>query len=423
MTLPTALSAPETDQAQLPVRYILVVDDSAAHRALLSRLLRSWGFDVTEAATGQDALAVCALRLPDLVLSDWMMPGMDGLGLCRAFHSIRGEAFSYFILLSAKSDGAEVAQGLDAGADDFLTKPVNAQELRARITAAGRIIRMQRELATKNKVIGATLAELQSAYATIDRDLQHARRIQESLVPQRVQDFGRGRVSFLLHSCGHVGGDLVGAFEAGRNRIGFYGIDVSGHGIAASMVAARVAGYLSDRHPEQNLALEHRFGRFFALRPPEDVTRRLNDRLSADPGVEEYLTMLYARADLDRGEVYLVQAGHPRPLLIRASGELCFLGNGGLPIGLLASVHHDRLTIRMEPGDSLLIYSDGFIEAERASGCLLGEAGLRHLVELGLPGQKGSEFLDDLFWRLTEEAVSGDGMPDDVSAALFEYVG
>ena len=203
------------------IRRVLVVDDSRLQRRILSQSLKSWGFEVVEAESGDEAIDVCRALHPDLVLSDWMMPGMDGLEFCRAFRALPGEDYGYFILLTAKSEKVEIARGLDAGADDFLTKPVNPSELRARISAGERIIAMQRELSDKNRVIRDTLDRLQAAYDSIDRDLMQARKIQESLVPERVRKFGASRVSLLLKPCGHIGGDLVGMFSPGANQVGF----------------------------------------------------------------------------------------------------------------------------------------------------------------------------------------------------------
>lgn len=115
--------------------HVLVVDDSRLQRRILVSLLKKWGYSVDEAASGEEALARADARRPDFVMSDWMMPGMDGLQFCRLFRDRAGDAYSYFILLTSKSEADDIARGLDAGADDFLTKPVDANELRARVQA------------------------------------------------------------------------------------------------------------------------------------------------------------------------------------------------------------------------------------------------------------------------------------------------
>ncbi|ETX29631.1 PP2C family protein-serine/threonine phosphatase [Roseivivax isoporae] len=398
----------------------LLVDDSAGQRLMLSRMLTRWGYRVTAAESGDAALRACAGQSFDLVLSDWMMPGMDGLEFCRRFRGLPLPGYAYFILLTARSDKADAAAGLDAGADDFVTKPVDPLELRARIAAGARIVSMQRELSQKNQVISDTLAKLQTLYDAIDRDLRQARRIQQALVPERSRVFGRSRVSLLLRPCGHVGGDLVGMFSPGDGTLGFYAIDVSGHGITSAMMTARVAGYLSPRHPEQNVALEHRPGQGYALRHPVEVMRRLNERLTLDPGVDEYLTMHYATVDLASGRCLIVQAGHPPALHLPAGRPPGYIGEGGLPIGLVEGVSHSAQDVTLAEGDRLLLFSDGFIEAATRDGGMLGPEGLLRLVA-ACGAAAGTEFLDDLFWRLAAELPEGEGLQDDVSAALLEF--
>lgn len=408
---------PETNA----IRRVLVVDDSLLQRKILSSLLCKWGFEVLQAESGIEALEICKTSMPDVILSDWMMPGMDGLEFCKAFRSLDNDAYGYFILLTSKSEKAEVAKGLDAGADDFLTKPVNGDELRARITAGGRILVMERELQAKNQLIGETLDELRRAHDAINQDLIQARKIQQSLVPRLAGEFGKSQVSLLLKPCGHVGGDLVGMFSPGDSQLGFYCIDVSGHGITSAMMTARVAGYLNSDYPDQNIAMERRFEKFLSLRPPETVAKLLNDRLVADVGIEEYFTMVYATIDLKTGTTKMVQAGHPHPLILRADGSAEFMGDGGLPIGLVPDASFQGFQTVLKDQDRLLLYSDGFTECIMKNGEMLEPEGFVDLVQKCTPTTDGQEFLNELFWRLNQERDPTEMFDDDVSAALLEF--
>ncbi|MFP4569365.1 PP2C family protein-serine/threonine phosphatase [Rhodosalinus sp.] len=412
---------PEADGAC--VRHVLIVGDSRVQRRLLSMMLSRAGYRVTEAASADAALDLCRESQPDLVVSDWLMPGMSGLDLCRALRALPQRHYTYFILMTSRNEKAEVAQGLDCGADDLLTKPVDAGELRARLAAGERILRMERELNEKNRLVRATLEELQAAKATLDADLEQARKIQQSLVPERTRRFGRSEVNLLFEPCGQVGGDLVGAFSPGHGTLGLYAIDVSGHGITSALMAARLSGYLSAEFLDQNLAVIRRFEQFYALRPPAEVARLLNERLAADKGVEEYFTMAYATIDLRTGRVRLVQAGHPHPLILRARGDCEFLGQGGLPIGLLPDASFGEVVTRLSPGDRLLLHSDGFVEAPLPGGGQLGDKGLRDLAVRVAPAASGREFLDDLYWHLKQATGSGTAAEDDISAALLDYRG
>lgn len=399
---------------------ILVVDDSLAQAQALSMMLRRWGFDVKQAYSGQAALALCQTWAPDVIVSDWMMPEMSGLDFCRAFRALPDQGYAYFILLTAKNTTAELALGLDAGADDFTTKPVNSTELRARINAGARIAAMQKELSTKNAQISKVIKELQDAHHRIDTDLRQARKIQQALVPTRHQSFGRVNVSLMLHPCGHVGGDMSGMFSPDGQTLGFYNIDVSGHGITSAMMIARVTGYLSPHFLAENLALRRQDEGRYALRSPEEIASILNKRLLRDAGVVEYLTMAFGALDIETGRVALVQAGHPPPLLLRADGTAGFLGNGGMPVGLMDGADYCKIEAQLHPGDRLLLYSDGFSECIMKNGEQLGEDGFLDMVQRIPEGTKGIEFLDDLYWSLMEGSVQSDETEDDVSATLVE---
>ncbi|MGI9367676.1 MAG: PP2C family protein-serine/threonine phosphatase, partial [Ruegeria sp.] len=231
------------------------------------------------------------------------------------------------------------------------------------------------------------------------------------------------RVSLLLKPCGYIGGDLVGMFSLNENHIGFYSIDVSGHGITSAMMTARLGGYLSSAHIDQNIAMVPDEHQRFALLPPDKVAALLNSRLFSDSGIEEYFTMLYATVDLRNGHMSMVQAGHPYPLLLRSDGSAEFLGYGGLPIGLLPDATFQRTETYLEPGDKLLLHSDGFTESQLSDGSLLDDEGLRTMALKCAVDLNGPDFLDEMFRRLTNMLPNDGGLQDDVSAVLFDFNG
>lgn len=401
------------------IQRVLVVDDSRLQRRILSASLKRWGFSVVEAACAEDALALCAQDLPDLVLSDWMMPGMSGIEFCKAFRDTSGDHYAYFILLTSKSGKEEVAQGLDSGADDFLSKPVDPGELRARINAGERILAMQRELRAKNDLILDTLAELQGLYDSLDSDLIEAKKLQQSLLPQRNLVDSNGELSLVLRSSGHVGGDLVGFFPAGEGKLGLFAIDVSGHGISSALMTARLAGYLSSTALDQNVALEQCGDGAYRARSPDETIASLNDLVLGEMETEHYFTLMLAIVELATGEVDISQAGHPHPLIQRANGEIEQTGDGGFPVGLLAGITYSKYSLHLNPGDRLLILSDGVTECPDANGDMLGEDGLNNLMN-DLRMIKGPALLEALIWKLSDFAGNGD-FPDDVSGVLYEY--
>ena len=400
---------------------VLVVDDSRAQRGLLARYLAKWGYRVLEADSGASALELCKSDAPDLIVSDWMMPGMDGLELCQAYRGLETEQYGYFILLTSKSDKEEVARGLDIGADDFLTKPVNPSELRARIQAGQRLLKTQRELTEKNRLLVDALAEVKTLYDAIDRDLLDARRLQQSLVPERVRRFDGADVSMMLQAANQVGGDLVGTFSVNESEVVIYSIDVSGHGIASALLTARIAAYFSGNSPRQNIALKMGDDGTAVMRAPQRVVETLNGLILNELETEHYLTIALAHVNLKTGHTVLSQAGHPHPVLHRANGEIEFIGTGGFPVGLLPGVTFDAFEVRLCPGDRLFLGSDGITECENPAGEMLDEAGLSDLLGKNA-ALSGELFFEAMMWDLTQYAGDRD-FSDDVSGVLLEFKG
>lgn len=403
------------------IRQVLVVDDSRAQRRVLVATLTRLGFDVIEAESGEEALLILGSTHIDLVLSDWMMPGMTGLELCRQFRKMPRDQYGYFILLTSKNEKGAVARGLDIGADDFLTKPISPDELRARISAGDRILRMERELNEKNRLVIATLDEISTLYDALDRDLVEARKMQMSLVKDKLRDFGQSQVSLLLKPSGHVGGDLVGCFDGGNGTVAIYAIDVSGHGIASALLTARIAGYLTDGTPARNVAFEAVPGQGFRMRPPNEVAQTLNELMVSELKSDLYFTMTLAYVDQGTGDVQIAQCGHPNPAVIASDGAVRFHGTGGLPIGLVTDATYETHRFKIVPGERLVLYSDGFTECRDAADEELEEGGLAQLLTKNA-GLRGGEFFEALTWDL-DRFADGQAMPDDISSVVLDYRG
>ncbi|MGB7319490.1 MAG: fused response regulator/phosphatase [Planktotalea sp.] len=398
---------------------VLIVDDSRLQRKILSVSLKRMGYEVREAESGHEALAICKRWPPDMVLSDWMMPEMNGLEFCHAFKDMPRDGYGYFILLTSKSAKDDVAQGLESGADDFLSKPVNGVELRARLAAGERIIQMQRKLISQTKVVSDTLDQLRAVHDSLNQDLMEAKKLQQSLVREKHKRFDNANLSFTLLSAGHVGGDLVGYFPVSDTQVGFFAIDVSGHGVSSALMTARLAGYLTSASPEQNIALNYGTDGEICARTPSDVVSDLNRIVLEEMETDHYFTVILAIADMETGQTTLCQAGHPHPLVRRRNGTIEQTGTGGLPVGLFADVEFDEFEIQLEPGDQLLLSSDGITECPDSNDVMLGEEGFERLMH-DLKDSRGPQLLETLVWMLSDYAGDA-GFPDDVSAALYEY--
>lgn len=417
MRQPNRPSPPPADPVPTRLgRLVLLVDDSRAQRRMLAIQLKRAGYEVAEAGSGREALAFCAGRQPEIILSDWMMPEMTGPEFCRAFRTMKREGYGYFILLTSKTDAADISYGLESGADDFLTKPVSGVELLARLSAGERILQFEEQLRATNAQLRTTLDRLHAAQEAMERDLAEARKLQQGLVRERSGRFGSFELSLLLRPAGHIGGDLVGFFPIDATRVGIFAIDVSGHGVAAALLTAQLAAHLSGS-ADQNIALRAaRDGTGGAS--PVALVRFFNQMMLEEMQTDTYFTMVYAELDHSTGRMRLVQAGHPHPVLQRRDGAVTRIGQGGMPIGVFRQPEFDEVTLDLQPGDRLIIASDGITEAANPAGRLLGDEGLEAILRTNAM-LEGHSLLESMCWSISE--YSKGERCDDISAVLIEY--
>jgi sigma-B regulation protein RsbU (phosphoserine phosphatase) len=134
---------------------ILIAEDDRISRRLLERKLSSWGYEVVSCSNGAEAWqALHHDDAPSLAILNWMMPGMDGVEVCREIRKQKHPGYTYIILLTARDRKKDIVEGIEAGADDYVTKPFNPHELKVRIRAGRRILEMQSELMQREKLSG-----------------------------------------------------------------------------------------------------------------------------------------------------------------------------------------------------------------------------------------------------------------------------
>ncbi|MEE2861855.1 MAG: PP2C family protein-serine/threonine phosphatase [Paracoccus sp. (in: a-proteobacteria)] len=404
------------DPAAHDRRLVLLADNNDEERRLLARLLRRGGYDVVEARDGAEALALCQELSPGLVLSDWDMPNMTGVDFCRAFRAMQRSNHGYFVILTRTVAAADITAALDAGADDFLAKPIVPLKLLARLSAGERIIRVEEELRASNRQLREALTKLSDTQAVIEHDLKEARKLQQGLVRERSGRFGRAEISLLLRPAGHVGGDLVGFFPIGDDRIGIYALDVSGHGVTAALLTAQLSVHLSGSS-DQNVALRGAQSGQDAAGPAA-LAHFFNNMMLEEMNTDSYFTMIYGELNHRTGQLRMVQAGHPHPVLQRSDGTIQHLGRGGMPIGVMEEPIFDEIEVVLNPGDRLLIASDGITEAQTPNGRQLGNEGLEAVMRTNA-FLHGHSFLESMAWSVSEYCRGE--RQDDMSAVLLEY--
>ncbi|MCI0461952.1 MAG: SpoIIE family protein phosphatase [Gemmataceae bacterium] len=349
---------------------VLIADDDPLQAMVLSGCLAKWGHEVLSAADGAEAWRLFQQH-PDiaLVVTDWLMPGLDGAELIRRIRADQRPGYVYVILLTALDSREHLIGGMEAGADDFLVKPFDREELRVRLRAGERVVRLEQDLAHRNH-------ELEAANRRMQRDLNAAAAVQRALLPAALLDDDGVRFRWAFRPCDELAGDMLGVVPLDGRHTALYVLDVSGHGVPAALLSVSV-GHALCPPPTSSLLWRAERGQpgGCAVRPAE-VAAELNRHFPVDPETGQFFTLLYGVLDRAARTFRYASAGHPGPAHLRADGAPVLLEAAGLPVGLAAPAAYREWEVALRPGDRLYLHSDGILEARNPAGEALGERGL-----------------------------------------------
>lgn len=355
---------------------ILLVDDETISRNLLQFQLEQWGYVVQPASSATEAWELLQAHNYQVVITDWIMPGMTGMELVRKIRSMNRESYTYVIVLTSVTEKNALVTGMKTGADDFLTKPIDPREFQARLHPCLRIINLERRLAERNWELESRNKQLTETNAKTKRDLDAAAQIQQAFLPRNVQEIPHVRTAWRYSPCNELGGDMLNVLRLDEQHIGVYVLDVSGHGVQASLLAVAACRHLSS-HKDAISALwrRHDGSSEYRLLSPAAAMEQLNSQFVAQSLSDQYFTLVYGILNLLSGEFRYAIAGHPAPMHVPDSGCAVLLEGTGLPIGIVETSYEEHV-IQMEPGDRLFFYSDGVTESMNVKHELYGNARL-----------------------------------------------
>jgi sigma-B regulation protein RsbU (phosphoserine phosphatase) len=339
------------------------------------------------------------------------MPGPDGLEVLRTVREGRPAAELPIIMATARDDSEDVVEALQAGANDYVTKPFDFPVVLARVQAqcslkrsVDRIRSLEHRLAQRNSELEAANAELARANQVMLDDLQAAARVQAALLPHSLPTTPDAAFAWRYLPCAELGGDLLNIVAVDDQHIALYVLDVVGHGVKAALLAV-----MANRELTRLLA-----GPATALAPGA-VADHLNRQFPWDERTQQFFTLLYGVLRPDRGEFRFVSAGHPPPLHLPRAGEPAFCPTRSRPIGL-GEMPYRAGIIHLEPGDRLCLYSDGIVEAMNPQGEPWGEERFARLLHA--PSRGLDESLDRLLSEL--QSWSGPAPHDDISVLVAQ---
>ncbi len=349
---------------------ILIVDDSKLNRAVIRKTLSGLDMILTECENGEEALEQILSDKFDLVLTDTIMPKVDGIQLIKEIKQNQSLDFLPVILMTGNDSVDSKIMGLNIGADDFLQKPINQKELVARVYSLLRLKSMHDLLYEKNKLI--------------ENELEAAKKVQQFIIPEHFDFIEYPKVSGFYKPMEDIGGDFYDCYNLPRGKKGFLIADVTGHGIPAALVVT-MTKMIFNIYASQFLSTKDLFNL---------VNNEVHDLLLTG----QYLSSFYAIYDPRKQIIRFSNAGHVLPLLYKSrTGKIYEIDTEkGFFIGIVKDCEYDQKAVKIEKGDRLLMYTDGLTELKNEVKEEYGTERLKEFLKIN-HSVKGNDFCKNLY--------------------------
>lgn len=326
---------------------ILVIDDDISILTLLKRMLERQGYQVLTANNGAQGIELAMAHRPALVICDWIMPGLNGLEVCKRLKTNPQLSTTFFIFLTSLDSIADRVQGLDAGADDFISKPIEQNELQARVRAGLRLHELTQDLQRQKLLLETELAE--------------AAEYVRSLLPLPITE------PFTINYCflpsRQLGGDCLDYCWLDSESLAIYLLDTAGHGLKATLPSIGVLNILRSR------ALKD-----LDYYQPSQVLKALNRTFPMNYQNDKYFTIWYGVYNKVNRTLIYASAGHPPAILISGTSpkntHFEILRTPGMPIGMFPDAQYVDASYHIPESSSLYIFSDGAYEITKIDGTL-----------------------------------------------------
>ncbi|EFL52583.1 response regulator receiver modulated serine phosphatase [Solidesulfovibrio fructosivorans JJ]] len=372
---------------------VLVVDDSKTMRRLICLALQD-AFELEEAVDGVDALERYSGFKPQIILLDMEMPRMGGLEVIRQLRETVEDTDTFIIVLSGLGENDLKAKALNMGANDYLTKPFHPEELKARVSVAGRQVLLNHEL--------------RRAYARISAEIALVASLQHQLLPNADIVTEGLEIQSLYRPSGQASGDYYDYFRMADGRIRLVLADIAGKGARAAFLMAIVQAFFRlGRRDNHSL---------------EKTVTLINDHLmEISPSGSDFATLFAGEIDLEKGFLTYLNAGHCPGLLINPNGTAQLLEAQVYPLGMLAIENVKANVIPFAVGARLFLYTDGMFEWELDQSNMLSLGAF--LVQAKLAAAAGGDFLDALAGKLTDLTGATPKYLDDQTALWIRRSG
>ncbi len=393
---------------------ILVVDDHEPNVRLIEGLLRVAGYTCVQSTT--DPSEVCELYRQNrygVILLDLQMPGLDGFQVMEGLKEIEGDGYLPVLVITAQP--AHKLRALEAGAKDFVSKPFDLAELRARVHNILEVRLLHLDMKRCNRVLEETVRELEASREVIrlktleekekrEQELALAQETQESLLPRCLPQFENFRIHAFNTPTRYVGGDFYDFLQLSSGEWMGVLADVSGKGMPAALLSSMVLGALS---------MEFRAGT-----QPHEVLKRIN-RLLCEKSLPSQFVTLFLFLQSPDGVGQFISAGHNPAYLFRSTtGMIEELAPDAGVLGLFDSASFESRAFHLDQGDILVVYSDGLTDAGAPRGEMFGDKRLLEII--GREGPSGSQAVEQSLLKAIQDFTEGTPQTDDITFVIVE---
>ena len=372
---------------------ILIVDDTPANLKLLSQILSNNGYHIRVASNGSHALSSVALALPDLILLDVKMPGMNGYEVCEKLKGSEKTQDIPVIFISALDDLMDKLQGFRSGGVDYITKPFQVEEVLARVKTHLDLRNIQRQLQATN--------------ARMAHELHLAALMQANFIPQKMPVLSNWQFSAVLQPARETSGDFFDVFYLPDGKLAILIADVVDKGVAAALFMALSWSLIRE------MVLTNPFN-------PDLVFEKVNQRIISIIEGTEFVTVFFGVLDPKSGEMVYANAGHNPPILVRSnqnSTEL--LTRTGIPLGITDEYNWKLSKVQIDSDDVLVLYTDGITEACNDEGDFMDFEEFKVCIQ-HLSNKGAHEIMQEILNK-TQKFLNEQPPQDDITLLVIKH--
>lgn len=379
---------------------ILIADDDPMTHRLVKGFLSNLGYNVTSVRDGKEALEELNNRHYDLLISDIEMPVLDGIELVKIIKKTTSLQSLPIIMISANNNIRTKLEAFDAHADDYVTKPFFFDELAARIKTQLRIKHLQEEVADKNRILNNRNRELED-------NLDLAKHIQQKLMPLDTKEVNNIKIDSFYRPTDKVGGDIFDVIPHSDGKVTVFIGDVAGHGVPAAFINIILRMLLHSMIKKNDDVY------------PDKLLEEINNEIMKYIQTGDFITALIGIIDPGQNKFIYSSAGNPPGFIVRKNGIIDNINSKGFCLGFTNILNPTVHTIELNPGDKIILFTDGLIEIKNSDGKFIGINGIQDIIKSVIKEGSCKGSLTNIIDKINKD-YAYERYEDDITLLCFE---